>query len=62
MRRRNFFVPDPLMDRLSELARRTDVSMSEHVRQALQQYLDALGAKEVEDPVDRRQLPIQYPV
>ena len=39
MIRANFFLPEPLSAALRELAQKTDLSVSEHVRCALAEYL-----------------------
>lgn len=39
MIRANFFLPEPLLAALRELAQKTDLSVSEHVRRALAEYL-----------------------
>lgn len=39
MIRANFFLPEPLLAALRELAQKTDLSVSEHVRNALAEYL-----------------------
>ena len=39
MIRTNFFLPEPLLAALRELAQKTDLSVSEHVRLALAEYL-----------------------
>jgi len=39
MIRANFFLPEPLLAALRELAQKTDISVSEHVRLALAEYL-----------------------
>ncbi len=39
MIRSNFFLPEPLIAALRDLAKRTDLSVSEHVRRAIAEYL-----------------------
>ena len=39
MIRANFFLSEPLLAALRELAQKTDLSVSEHVRRALAEYL-----------------------
>lgn len=40
MIRRNYFIPDETHERLERLSRKTGESMGEHLRRALEQYLD----------------------
>ena len=39
MIRANFFLPEPILAALRVLAQKTDISVSEHVRRALAEYL-----------------------
>lgn len=39
MIRANFFLPEPVLAALRELAQKTDLSVAEHVRNALAEYL-----------------------
>jgi metal-responsive CopG/Arc/MetJ family transcriptional regulator len=41
MKRSNFFLPEQITAELAALSKRTGVSMSEHLRNALVQYLKA---------------------
>lgn len=42
MKRVNFYMPEPLMERLQEESKKQDVSVAELVRKAVEQYLKAL--------------------
>jgi metal-responsive CopG/Arc/MetJ family transcriptional regulator len=39
MKRVNYFLPEPLLEQLKKLADQRDVSVSELVRQAIQEFL-----------------------
>jgi len=39
MKRTNLFIPEPLIKALKALAKRTDISFSEHIRRAIEAYL-----------------------
>ena len=52
MRRRNLFIPDPLMDRVQKLAERKNVHMADIIRTAIQKYLDAVDRAEVKAKED----------
>jgi predicted transcriptional regulator len=39
MKRSNYFLPEPLIEQLKKLATERDVSVSELVRQAIQEFL-----------------------
>jgi len=39
MKRIGFFLPEPLIKALKALARSTDISISEHIRRAIEHYL-----------------------
>ena len=43
MKRISSFIPEPLLKRLKELAKRTDISVGEHIRRAIEAYLNRLG-------------------
>ena len=42
MRRRNLYIPDPLMDRVQKLATRKKVHMADIIRTAMEKYLVAV--------------------
>jgi predicted DNA-binding protein len=46
MRRRNLFLPDELMDQVSELAKKRKVPMAEIIRVAIERYLAAVKKAE----------------
>ena len=46
MRRRNLYIPDPLMDRVQKLAKRKNVHMADIIRTAMEKYLDAVDRAE----------------
>ena len=39
MKRTNFYYPDALLSRLAKLRERTGISVSEHIRRAIEEYL-----------------------
>lgn len=43
MQRKHFFVPETMVDALVELKKTTGRTMSEHVRQAIEEYLKRQG-------------------
>ena len=46
MRRRNLYIPDPLMERVQKLAVRKKVHMADIIRTAMEKYLDAVDRAE----------------
>jgi len=46
MRRRNLYIPDPLMERVQKLATRRKVHMADIIRTAMEKYLDAVDRAE----------------
>ena len=46
MRRRNLYIPDPLMERVQKLATRKNVHMADIIRTAMEKYLDAVDRAE----------------
>jgi hypothetical protein len=42
MKRTNMYFPQPMFKRLAELAKRTGISIAEHVRRAVDEYLKRL--------------------
>ena len=45
MKRTAFFLPTPLLKLLKALSERTDMPVSEHVRRALEEYLQRTKSK-----------------
>ncbi len=48
MKRVNLYLSDPQTKKLREISRKTDLSISEHIRKALDKYIEEWEEKEKE--------------